>query len=466
MYDTRDVIVAVATAPGARAARNIVRVGGPNVVSLLGKFFSASDGTNFERIRGSRRITGACRISLAGNSQLEVPCSLFLWPGAASYTRQPLAELHLPGSVPLADAVVQAVCAAGARLAQAGEFTLRAFLSGRIDLTQAEAVLGVIDAADRSSLDAALSQLAGGLSKPLDDLRDQLLNLLAELEAGLDFADEDIEFISRDELAANLQQAEVTLSDALYQLESRDASQDVARVVLTGPPNAGKSSLFNALAARYLEGDSKQEAIVSEIPGTTRDYVSTKLNLGRFTIELIDTAGVEDLHEVALGSSGSGAGISIAAQQAMRSQIDLATLILKCTTADQTVPKPAEESESRATLHIATKCDLASSDRNDTLACSSVTGAGLEQLTAAIVERLELSDEPASGVASTAARCRVSLEQAQQSIEAAKLLCETGGEELISAELRTALDRLAEVVGAVYNDDILDRVFSQFCIGK
>lgn len=465
-YDTRDDIVAVATAPGAWAARTIVRVGGPNVVSLVGKLFTPRVQTNLEEIRGCQRIAGICRIPSAGESPLEVPCSLFLWPGVASYTRQPLAELHLPSSVPLADAVVQSLCAAGARLAQAGEFTLRAFLGGRIDLTQAEAVLGVIDATDRSSLETALAQLAGGLSKPLDDLRNQLLNLLAELEAGLDFADEDIEFISREELAVNLQRAEATLSAALYQLESRDSSDDVACVVLTGPPNAGKSSLFNALLERYAEESSKSVAIVSEIPGTTRDYVSARLDLGSFPIELIDTAGAEDLSEVALGSSDSSAGISIAAQQAMRAQIDAASLILQCVTSDQSPLAPSEERWNGETLHIATKCDLAPCEHRGMLACSSVTGVGLERLAAVIAERLQLSDENASGVASTAARCRVSLEQAQQSIEAAKSLCLAGGEELISAELRTALDRLAEVVGAVYNDDILDRVFSQFCIGK
>src|SRR5207248_7990151 len=130
----------------------------------------------------------------------EVPLVLYLWPTGRSYTRQPSAELHLPGSPPILEAALAAVCQAGARLARPGEFTLRAFLAGRLDLTQAEAVLGVIEAQCRHELDAALGQLAGGLARPLTALREQLLDLLAQLEAGLDFVDEDIEFITAADL--------------------------------------------------------------------------------------------------------------------------------------------------------------------------------------------------------------------------------------------------------------------------
>src|SRR5205807_699202 len=134
----------------------------------------------------------------------DVPATIYVWPTVSSYTRQPTAELHLPGSPPLLEAALHAVCQAGARLAQPGEFTLRAFLAGRLDLTQAEAVLGVIDAGSRRQLDSALGQLAGGLSRPLTQLRDELLDCLAELEAGLDFVEEDIQFISANELKRKL----------------------------------------------------------------------------------------------------------------------------------------------------------------------------------------------------------------------------------------------------------------------
>ena len=179
--------------------------------------------------------------------EMSVPCDLFLWPTDRSYTREPVAELHTIGSPPLLQAALAAVCRAGARLAEPGEFTLRAFLAGRIDLTQAEAVLGVIDAARRNELDAALAQLAGGLARPLHQLRDDLLQLLAELEAGLDFVEEDIRFISQQEVARTAASGSELLEDVAKQMTSRLHGESFPQVALVGPPNAGKSSLFNAM---------------------------------------------------------------------------------------------------------------------------------------------------------------------------------------------------------------------------
>ena len=154
-----------------------------------------------------------------------LPCDLFLWPTSRSYTREPVAELHTIGSPPLLEVISAAVCKAGARLAEPGEFTLRAFLAGRLDLTQAEAVLGVIDARGSGDLDAALVQLAGGLARPLDRLRDELLQLLAELEAGLDFVDEDIEFISPAALHERLELAVQLLNEVAQQMDSRHVAR-------------------------------------------------------------------------------------------------------------------------------------------------------------------------------------------------------------------------------------------------
>src|SRR4051794_14966228 len=195
-FDLDDTIAAIATAPGG-SLRGIVRLSGPNSVAIAGQVFHGSDEPRCDSATHPRCERGSVQLSRALG---QVPATLYLWPTASSYTRQPSAELHLPGSSPLVEAALEAVCLAGARLARPGEFTLRAFLAGRLDLTQAEAVLGVIDAGSRQELDAALSQLAGGLATPLAALRGQLLDLLAELEAGLDFVDEDIEFISRDAL--------------------------------------------------------------------------------------------------------------------------------------------------------------------------------------------------------------------------------------------------------------------------
>ena len=197
-----DTIAAIASTPNG-AARGIVRLSGPSAMDVIARCFtSANRSVKLSHMRSARLVTGEIN---AGGPRL--PADLYLWPTRQSFTRQPIAEIHTFGSTPILEIIVRALCTAGARLAQPGEFTMRAFLAGRIDLMQAEAVLGVIDATDRRHLDTALSQLAGGLSRPLHRLRDDLLNLLADLEAGLDFVEDDIRFIAPDELARRLSDA-------------------------------------------------------------------------------------------------------------------------------------------------------------------------------------------------------------------------------------------------------------------
>ena len=186
-----DTIAALASPPGA-AARGLIRLSGHGCREVLETCFSAAQPEQWRTARQATRFTGT--LQLAGISR-QIPAAVCLWPGRRSYTGEPAAELHLPGSPPLLEAVLSQLHTAGARPARPGEYTLRAFLAGRIDLVQAEAVLGVIDAADESELQQALRQLAGGLSAPVTELRSRLLNLLADLEAGLDFVEEDIENI-------------------------------------------------------------------------------------------------------------------------------------------------------------------------------------------------------------------------------------------------------------------------------
>ncbi|NOY28747.1 MAG: GTP-binding protein [Planctomycetes bacterium] len=352
---------------------------------------------------------------------------------------------------------MQSVCQCGARAAEPGEFTLRAFLAGRLDLTQAEAVLGVINARGQEDLDTALAQLAGGLSGPLLKLREQLLQILAELEAGLDFADEDIEFISQENLGRILGEARQTVLAALEQMGNRTETTDLPRVVFLGPPNVGKSSLFNALVDSC---GSTTRSIVSSRSGTTRDYVTAVVDLDGMVCELIDTAGQDD--------SVAAESIAHAAQSMSNEQRDQATLRVQCL--------PASEVRSIDRLEPSqlvafTKSDLAETDlvaNDSTVACSSLTGAGIDAVRAQIRQRLEqVAQREGNSVAITAARCAESLHHANASLERAIGLCEQSGvEELVAAEVRIALLDLGRVVGAVYTEDVLDRIFSQFCIGK
>ncbi|MBX3411923.1 MAG: tRNA modification GTPase [Pirellulales bacterium] len=460
-YLLDDTIAAIASAPGG-AARGVVRLSGPQTASCLQAIFRADDALDILTRESPTRITG--RLLLASPGRV-LPCDLLYWPDQRSYTREPLAELHLLGSPPLVEASLRTVCVAGARVARPGEFTLRAFLAGRLDLTQAEAVLGVIDADDGAQLRVAIAQLAGGLAMPLGSLRDDLLDLLAELEAGLDFVEEDIEFVSRAELLSRLHRASDAIGELESQMQTRSTAGALPTVVLYGPPNVGKSSLFNALT-------QDSTAIVADVAGTTRDYLTATLELDTARCRLIDTAGLDPTEPVD--------ELERAAQQTTRTQRATADLEIYCVDAreapdlasfDSTlaVPSPAVRR-----LYVLTKADLAlvpfpkQDPRQHILATSSSTGLGLAELRRAMADELnELAANSGNVVNATATRCRESLRRARESLaHAVDIVGQQGGEELIAAELRTALEELGQVVGTVYTDDILDRIFTRFCIGK
>jgi tRNA modification GTPase len=446
--DPQDTIAAVASPPGP-GVRGLVRLSGSNAwpIALAG-FHAEEDDTPPRRPeirRGSLQVEGLRPL---------LPALIALWPGPRTYTGQDVAEIHTVGAVPCLTQVLAGCLNRGARHAQPGEFTLRAFLSGRIDLTRAEAVLGVIDARNSAQLDAALRQLAGGVSRPILVLRDRLLDLVAHLEANLDFADEsDVDPLGRAVLADELQSSGDELAALADRLTRRDRPAGNPRVVLSGPPNAGKSRLFNALLGHH-------QAIVSPRAGTTRDYLTATCDVGGMIVELIDTAGLDVPRNP----------IESQAQTHRADQAGQADLLLLCSSTDTQTAAGARPANDTPVLSIWTKCDLGRPEPGDARAAiltSAATGEGLDELRSAIARHLRGGNAEADSPASTGARCRDSLEGAATALgSAAQTLRDGGGEELVALDLRLALDELGKVVGAVVTDDILDRIFQRFCIGK
>jgi tRNA modification GTPase len=486
---TDDTICAIATGSGG-AARGIVRVSGPDAAAIAARVFEGATGESLETLRHASVLAGRVRFDLDGSVR-PLPCDLILWPTNRSYTREPVAEFHTIGSPPVLKSLLAAVCRAGARIAEPGEFTLRAFLAGRIDLTQAEAVLGVIDARGADELSSALAQLAGGLARPLHQLREELLRLLADLEAGLDFVEEDIEFVSRSELLERIQAAGESLGDIARQMESRAVASDAAQIALIGPPNVGKSSLFNALVDRcgyHPETAAQHRALVSPQRGTTRDYLTATISLDGVVCELVDTAGIDTTaHRQPRKSKNNDERVDStdidAAAQAHTSECrQRATIRAYCIEAANVVAL-GEQADPRALaagvdcdLIILTKSDLMPSPCSGSLCChlpvaitSSRSGSGIDYLCETIRTQLTQGAAAQSGqvVAGTADRCRDSIRLAAHSLQsAADMLRINGGNELVAVDIRTALAELGKVVGAVYTDDLLDRIFSRFCIGK
>jgi tRNA modification GTPase len=351
---------------------------------------------------------------------------------------------------PLLDRLIAQLLDAGARAARPGEFTLRAFLAGKLDLTRAEAVAGIIEAGSRDELRQALAQSAGGVSRPLQALRNDLLDLLAEVEAGLDFAEEDIHFVEQKELLDRLARGMAHLTLLVKQFDQRAVAGETFRVVMAGRPNAGKSSLFNALTR-------SPAALVSSEPGTTRDYLVRRVTLEGVPVELIDTAG--------LGSPADD--IEEQAQSLGRNQARSAHLVLLCLPAGQEAT--AEElqlldRQDPPVLGVETKCDLAAPTRGWP-ATSVLSGAGLDSLRSLLAERARAHSRPA--LAPSLSRCRHHVVACLDHLrQAHAVVLHEEPAELLALELRGALDELGELVGAVYTDDLLDRIFSRFCIGK
>ena len=457
-----DTIVAIAS-PHGPGVRGIVRLSGVQTVECVAKVFKADSNDALCDLVTADLVPGR-----AICDDLEVPGNLLVWPSEKSFTKQPSAEFHTFGSISVLELVVSELCKQGARPAEPGEFTMRAFLSGRLDLTQAEAVLAVIDAKNRKQLEVAIDQLAGGVGTRLNETRNELVAALAELEAGLDFVEEDIEFISNDAMIAKLESAQNSIERLLSQLSERDTKNDRFRVSLFGLPNAGKSSLFNCLAGQDL-------AIVSDVQGTTTDRVSAITEIAGQSIELVDTAGLETVSD--------GDSIESASQVHRKLETKQSDMAILCISAADDFAainkqlKQLDEIECDSVEIVLTQIDRIEAKQLDSLknhigvsltATSATNRSGVESLRQQIGQAvLDSHTSESAIIGSTMLRTGQSLNEAQSAIESALVAANSGiGEEVVASEVRSALDCIGLIVGTIYTDDILDVVFGKFCIGK
>ncbi|MFM8803579.1 MAG: GTPase, partial [Planctomycetia bacterium] len=465
-------------------SRAIVRLSGVGLDALLGRLFVPTGG-GFPRAGEPPRLVAA-RLAAPGLTAEwdALPVEILHWPGPAGPTGGPLAEVQLPASAPLVAAVVAAARGQGARLARGGEFTLRAFLAGRLDLLQAEAVLAVVDAQTPTELSVALDRMAGGVGHAIDALRERLLDLTADIEAAIDFADEHTpDAVPVADAAAwtavqtRLAAVEGDLAAVAGRVAGRDASAaaDLPRVVLVGPPNIGKSSLFNALVGR-------EAALVADEAGTTRDWIAARLDAAPTepACLLVDVAGVSaDTGEGGAAAGGRGE-IELAAAARARAEIDRADVVVVCADAEALhasfpafVPAAALVPAAAARIDVWTRCDRVAapvSPRAAAVVATSVRDSrGIAARRSAILAAV--ANLP-GGRSPATLRMQAGLAEAREAVSAARAAAtaaRAGGthdEAIVAGLLHQAIAAIGEVTGAELGNDLIDRIFSRHCIGK
>ena len=446
-------IAAIATA-AQPAAIGILRLSGDTAIETAQAVFTPQFGPALGQQPSRRLVLGTLRDRQGRviDQAMAVVCR-----APNSYTGEDTAELHCHGAPAVLAAGLEALYAAGAQPAQPGEFTRRAFLNGRMDLTQAEAVADLLEAETAEQAANAAGQLSGAIRARIDPIYDTLTDILAHFHAALDYPDEDIDPFSLEQYARTLERAWEDLTALLHTYGRGQVLRRGVAAVLLGRPNAGKSSLLNALAGF-------DRVIVSDIPGTTRDTVE-RVKLGPVLLRLIDTAGIRQG-----GDRLEQLGIDRAHEAAM--QADLALFVCDgsqpLTGEDEAAISAAQRA--RQVIAIRNKADLPqvpfSLPFDTVLSLSAKTGQGLEQLQAEVVRRFG-SDTPCDGSILTSARQQAAIDQAAASIAHAQAAMEQAmTPDAVLVDVEQALQALAELTGRTMREDLINRIFARFCVGK
>ncbi len=458
-----DTIAAIAT-PRGEGGIGIVRVSGSFAIPIACQLFHPSRAVLLDKLP-SHTLTHGHIIDTSASDEVVDEVLLGIMRAPKTYTTEDIVEFNCHGGIVPLTSVLALVVKAGARLAEPGEFTKRAFLNGRLDLAQAEAVAELISSKTELSHKIAINALAGKLSESVNHLSDSLATLLAEIEASIDFPDEDLDFMK---IETQLHTARAVQADLVSLLETASEGRLIkegVNVAILGKPNVGKSSLFNALV-------TTARAIVTDIPGTTRDTIEVPINIGGIPINLVDTAGIRQTEDI------------VEKQGVQRSRDVLNTAEFLLLMFDASVPLNESDIEllqianSHRAILILNKIDLSiviqQQDLSDHCPKTRVVqtaiteGKGIDVLKTAIREELlggtfVMAESPII----TNARHQDALRRAQEALDDVIASLENGmPPDLVSVDLRISLDALGEIVGKTTTEDILDRIFSQFCVGK
>ncbi|MGH9387135.1 MAG: tRNA uridine-5-carboxymethylaminomethyl(34) synthesis GTPase MnmE [Vicinamibacterales bacterium] len=456
-FSTADTIVAIATPPG-RSGLGVIRLSGSHAGDIARSLVART--TPF-----TPRHATFCRLSEAALVMPDVVASdrvvVTFFPGPHSYTGENVAEISAHGSPVILSAIVRRSMTAGARLAEPGEFTLRAFLNGKIDLIQAEAVADLIDAVTPMQARAAFDQLEGSLTSAIRAIEEDLFDLTAKLEASLDFPEEGYHFLGRGEARVVLERVIGRIDALLAQATTGRLLREGAQVAIVGAPNVGKSSLFNTLL-------NVERAIVTDIPGTTRDMLTERANIGGLSLALVDTAGVRESSDAI-----ERAGVARALDA-----VGVADLVL--VVLDRSRPLSQDDRDvlrvtaGRRRLVVVNKRDLAAAWSAESLALddevvlfSALTRDGLAELLAAATRALTSGEALRDRPEITNVRHTSLLERARTALDGARrAIAEAVPEEFPLIDLQEATNALQEITGRRTTDDLLERIFERFCIGK
>lgn len=448
MQKINDTIVAISTPPGIGGIA-IIRMSGPESRKILARSFKGK--THPKNFKSHAIYFG--KVTNGKEVIDEVLVSAFIAP--RSYTGEDVVEISCHGGSFVAQEILQEMLRGGARMAERGEFTLRAFLNNKMDLTKAEAVIDLINAKTHHSRDAAINQLEGNLYKAIKNILDKITELRSELELDLDFSDQGLESHTTGYIVNELQKIKRELKSLIKTADEGMILNEGYKVAIAGDPNVGKSSLFNKIV-------ENERAIVTDVPGTTRDYIEEDIALAGYLIKLFDTAGIHESKDI-LEKAGIERSFKV---------LDKANLTLWVYDITQAKPESVKvDIPGKDIVKVFNKIDLVDNgemtEEDDTVFVSALTGAGIDTLKKKIVAKIDLKNYDISeGMIANSrqlAAAKRSLSAINQAIKTAK---EERGIEFVAFDLRDASEALEEIIGKVTNDEIINSIFERFCVGK